>query len=82
MPDNLQGHVATGAYQGYINNSLGGTAWGGYCPHCAPKCPCCGRPLYGYNYWPYYGTPQVTCGGLSSMQSTASSAFASNKQPS
>lgn len=25
-----------------------------YCPYCAPKCPCCGKPYSQPQYYPYY----------------------------
>lgn len=41
------------------NNSLNNlgimTNIGGFCPFCQPRCPCCGRPYYGY--WPQAPTP-------------------------
>lgn len=53
-------------------NGLVGQAMGlGYCAHCAPKCPYCGRPCGNYGY-PYYQCPQMTCqAGISTMQSQA-----------
>ena len=41
----------------------------GSCPHCQPRCPCCGRPLNQPYYW-----NQVYCGTLGSAQMQATSA--------
>lgn len=57
-----------------------------YCPYCdPPRCPCCGRPLYGYQgqQWPspwtpypwYPSGPWIVCstssdGGALSQQNT------------
>jgi len=43
--------------QNQVNGNLGADSGGiggtNYCPHCQPRCPCCGRPYNNFNY-PYY----------------------------
>lgn len=57
--------------QAQSNGLLGTGGSIGYCPHCAPKCPCCGRPYGNYGY-PYYQYPQIYCQtGIATMQANA-----------
>lgn len=70
--------------QSALGQAIGGLGTGGtgggyaYCPHCAPKCPCCGRPLgnYGYPQYPYSYLAQGSC--QSNPQSNFQSAVQSS----